>query len=41
MPLWQHRAVLERLYRDLNRPMYVHGDPLGFLYNYQAAGDRG
>jgi len=40
MPLKRYADTLERLYRRLNRPRYVHPDPLEFLYRYEDPKDR-
>ena len=36
----ENTETLEGLYRKLNRRRYIHPDPLEFLYDYDAPGDR-
>lgn len=40
MPFVQRAAMLEELYEKYNRRLYVHPDPLEFLYAYEDAADR-
>jgi uncharacterized protein (TIGR02757 family) len=34
------KAFLEKTYRAMNRPEYIHPDPLEFVWRYKSAGDR-
>ncbi|OGR75629.1 MAG: TIGR02757 family protein [Elusimicrobia bacterium GWC2_64_44] len=34
------RAFLEKTYREMNRPEFIHPDPLEFVWRYGAAADR-
>lgn len=40
MPLQKHADILDELHSRLNRRMYVHPDPLEFLYDYEDGPDR-
>ena len=34
------KAFLEKTYRQMNRPEYIHPDPLEFVWRYKSAADR-
>ena len=34
------KAFLEKTYREMNRPEYIHPDPLEFVWRYRSAADR-
>lgn len=34
------KAFLEKTYREMNRPEYIHPDPLEFVWRYNSAADR-
>ncbi|MDD2804683.1 MAG: TIGR02757 family protein [Elusimicrobiales bacterium] len=34
------KAYLEKTYREMNRPEYIHPDPLEFVWRYKSAADR-
>jgi len=34
------KAFLEKTYREMNRPEFIHPDPLEFVWRYQSAADR-
>jgi len=34
------KAFLEKTYREMNRPEYIHPDPLEFVWRYKSAADR-
>lgn len=35
-----NRGFFEKTYREMNRPEYIHPDPLEFVWRYQSAADR-
>jgi uncharacterized protein (TIGR02757 family) len=34
------KAFLEKTYKEMNRPEYIHPDPLEFVWRYKSAADR-